>query len=205
VSALSAAKEVPAIVAARVEGWPEPVDRAWHRLLGRALDRHGIPGVLDGEPAATWLLRGGERERARRSLARHLLHHPADPVAWRVAVTFEGLPAAARCAFHGGPVLPELDPVAEPLEEDEQEDIAAWGLAYAWLLGQVGTPLLAEAVSAARLERPLPIAGDGRGFTYLLVETEHEGPGPPSPQVVEARRRLRVISPRAFQRYLDRK
>ena len=67
--------DLDALLRCRQPAWPPILERTWQRLVGRRLDTHGIPGTLDGEPAAAFLLRGGEEARAERSLRRHLAHH----------------------------------------------------------------------------------------------------------------------------------
>ena len=195
-----------ALVAARRPDWDARIEPAWQRLVGRALDGRGIPGVLDGEPAAAFLLRGGEQDRARQSLDRHLARKPADARAWALAVSFQGVLAAVRCVYHGGPLLPEVEPLRDLVEEDEQPEVEHWILAYAWLGGEVGLADLAAALTAARQTRPLPLPGDGAAFAWTIVEAQDfRGSGLAlDPDLVRARRRLQRISPAAFRRYLAR-
>ena len=196
------------LTAARREHWPALLERTWQRMVGRALDGRGIPGVLEGEPAAAFLLRGGERERAERSVQRHLAHHPADPAAWAVVSAFQPLWGALRCAFHGGPLLEPIEDLAYEIESDELGPVQSWLPAYGWLLRKLALAQVEETLTAeGRLDQgPLPIAGDGKAFSVFLVWAERArlaGRGP-TPRAIEARRRMRATSEVAFRRYLVR-
>jgi len=194
------------LVRCRRKGWPDLLERTWQRLLGRCLDARGIPGVLDREPAAAFLLRGGERERAWRSVRRHLDHHPRDPQGWALLAHFEPVLGAARCAFHGGPVLDVADHLVEMVMEDELEPVGPWLLSYGWFSRDLGLDDIARALTAdGTLTRPpLPVPGDARAFAWYLLDAGGRSLGPDSPGVVEARQRLQRISRVAFRRYLAR-
>lgn len=193
---LAGRHDLDRLLAARLPGWPEELERAWQRLVGRRLDGRGIPSVHAGEPAAAYLFRGGETQRGLKSLMRHLDRHPADVVAWALAVPFVGALAVARLAWHGGAILPEAGRWVEAIEEDEQPDPAAWMLAYAWFAGDLG---LADLEPATRLmPRPLLLPGDGRAFTWHLVDLQAER------DPMQVRRRLKQISPAGLRRYLER-
>lgn len=194
------------LLGCRRPGWPDAIDRVWQRLVGRHLDGQGIPGVLDGELAAAFLLRGGETERAKQSLLRHLEYHPTDVHAWELFTHFDPIRGAARCAFHGGPVLDCATHLLDLVEEDELAPHGPWLLSYAWFSGDVD---LNEIGSALRAEGslkvpPLPVAGDGAAFAWYLVDAGGLPLAATSVGVVEARRRLQRISPIAFRRYLAR-
>jgi hypothetical protein len=192
------------LVGCRRPGWPEAVERTWQRVVGRCLDSHGIPGVLDGEPAAAFLLRGGERERARRSLDRHLASHPRDWRGWALLVEFEPVRAAARCAFHDGPVLDAAGDLSDMVREDELDPAGPWLLPYAWFAGEISLDEITRALHAEGIlaRPPLPVRNDARAFAWYLVDAGGRRLGPGSVGVVEARARLQAISPIAFRRYL---
>jgi hypothetical protein len=199
------------LLSARSPGWPPELERTWQRLVGRRLDGFGIPERFGDELAAEYLLRGGERHRAEASLRRHLRYHPADARAWALLAPFEPLPAAARAGFHLGAkvrVPVELVPaVVDAVEDDEHAEVAPWLVAYAWLTGALGTPELVEAVDAEGLrDRPMLLPDGAHAFTFYLVEAEtfRCSSGATSAEGVEARRRLKRISPSAYTRYLRR-
>jgi hypothetical protein len=198
--------ELELLLGLRRDGWPVVLERAWQRVAGRCLDRRGIPGVLGGEPAAAYLLRGGERERARKSIHRHLEYHPRDPRAWAVLAEFEPLRGAARCGFHGGPLLDGAGDLIDMVREDELEPVARWLLPYAWFSGGVTLDEIARALAAeGAFERPpLPIPADARVFAWYLLDAGGRPLGSNSVGVVEARKRLQRISRAAFRRYLLR-
>ncbi|MBN1336039.1 MAG: tetratricopeptide repeat protein [Deltaproteobacteria bacterium] len=192
--------DLPALHTARPPDHPALVV-AWNRLLGRALDSHGIPGVLGDEVAAAFLLRGGETDRARASLARHLRFHPDDPRAWALMVRFEGLPAAVRCGFHGGPLVDEVGDLVEVITADGLENPRAWLPAYAWLNGLVDLEAVKAALNAERPHRQatLPLPGDGRAFAADLVRAECTRlKGEDDPEVLS---RMEAAGPAAFRRY----
>ena len=199
--------DLDCLVAARPpEGAPALIERTWQRLVGRCLDGHGIPGVLDGEPAATFLLRGREPERAEASVRRHLLRHPTDASGWAVLAHFDPVRGAARSAFHGGPLLSAVDDLAEQVDDDELEPVALWVLPYAWLARRLGLDDLRAALEAEGLAAspPLPIPGDPRAFSWYLLDAGGRPLSADQVGVPEARRRLKQISPAAFRRYLGR-
>ncbi len=194
-------------VACRRAGWPEVIELAWQRLVGRRLDAHGIPGTLAEEPAAAFLLRGQEPERAYESVRRHLRHHPRDARAWEVLAHFEPLRGAVRCAFHGGAVLDAAGHLIDAVMEDEVGMVGPWLLAYAWFDQAIALDEVAAAIEAEGLagRPPLPTPRDGRAFAWYLVDAGGRSLlGTDSLGVVEARRRLQVVSPPAFRRYLRR-
>jgi len=194
------------LVAARRPGWPAAVERAWQRLVGRRLDASGVPAVLDGEPAAAFLLRGGEPERARGSLRRHLRRRPRDAGAWRLFAGFEPVLGAVRCAFHGGPVLPAVDHLVDLLGEDEVEPVERWLLPYAWLAHEIGLEDVRSALEAERrLENaPIPLPGDAAAFAWYLLVARGQRLTSGACGVIEARTHLRDVSRAAFRRYLAR-
>lgn len=187
-------------------GWPAVLEQAWQRLVGRCLDGYGIPRTLDGEPAAAYLLRGGDRERAAYSLQRHLAHHPRDAAAWALQARFEPVRGAVRCAFHGGPVLDAAGPVLDLVREDELDRHGPWLLSYAWFGWAIDLDEIARALTAQGIlvRPPLLIPGDARAFAWYLLDAGGRPFGPDSVGVVAARERLQRISPVAFRRYLTR-
>jgi hypothetical protein len=198
--------DVDALCRAHADGWPAALERAWQRVVGRSLDAHGVPGVLGEELAASFLLRAGERERAASSVRRHLSYHPRDVRGWRVLAEFEPVRAAARCAFHGGPILDAAGDLLDAVAEDEVAPVADWLLAYAWLARAVGLDELAAALAAEGIlaAPPMPMVGDGRAFTWFLLDAGGRPLGAGSKGVVAARERLQRISPVAYRRYLRR-
>ncbi|MBM4244364.1 MAG: hypothetical protein FJ148_11185 [Deltaproteobacteria bacterium] len=198
--------DLAALRLARCPDWPAVLERAWQRLVGRHLDGHGVPGVLDGELAAAYLFRGGERERGERSLQRHLHYHPRDVRGRQLLAEREPLRAAARCAFHGGPVLDVAWALTELIDEDQVAPAADWLLSYAWFaravtLDEVAAALTAEGILAAP---PIPMPGDGRAFAWFLLDAGGRPLGPGSTGVIRSRERLQRVSPAAYQRYLRR-
>ncbi len=187
-------------------GWPAVLERAWQRLVGRSLDGYGIPRTLDGEPAAAYLLRGGEHERAAHSLRRHLAHHPRDAAAWAFQAHFEPVRAAARCAFHGGPVLDAAGPVLDLVREDDISPPGPWLLSYAWFSRAIDLDEIAHALTAEGIltRPPLLIPGDARAFAWYVLDAGGRPFGGDAVGIVEARERLQRISPAAFRRYLAR-
>ena len=187
-------------------GWPALLERTWQRLVGRCLDGYGIPRTLDGDPAAAYLVRGGERERAAHSLHRHLAHHPRDAAAWALHAQLDPVRGAARCAFHGGPVLDAAGPVLDLVRDDELNPPGPWLLSYAWFARAIDLEEIARALSAEgmRTRPPLLIPGDARAFAWYLLDAGGRPFGPDSVGVVAARERLQRISPVAFRRYLAR-
>lgn len=197
-----------ALVRARREGWADAVEEAWQQAVGICLDQTGIPRVLNGEPAAAYLLRGGAEDRARTSIRRHLRAHPRDEKGWRIQARFEPVLAAVRCAFHGGPLLPGAEFAVDLVEEDDQTPVRQWLLSYGWFLGAIGLTDFEEALEVEGLLKgsPLPIAGDGRAFAFYLLAAERIRRGliVPDRNTVDNRRLMRQISPAAFRRYLHR-
>jgi hypothetical protein len=192
------------IVGCRQPDWPKALERTWQRLIGRCLDSHGIPGVLDGEPAAAFLLRGGERERARRSLDRHLAAHPRDWKGWAILADFDPIRGAVRCAFHDGPVLEAAGDLIDTVREDELDPVGPWLLSYAWFTSEVSLDEISRALGAeGYLARPpLAVPGDARAFAWYLLDAGGRPLGRESVGVVEARARLKTVCPVAFRRYL---
>jgi len=192
------------LLRARQSGWPDIFERTWQRLVGRCLDSHGIPGVLDGMPAAVFLLRAGERERARRSLDRHLASHPHDWRAWATLIHFEPVRGAVRCGFHDGPVLEKAGDLIDMVQEDELDPVGPWLLSYGWFTGQVSLDEISSALAAEGTfaRPPLPLRNDARAFAWYLLDARGRPFGPKSVGVIEARVRLQAISPPSFLRYL---
>jgi len=199
---------VARLVACHGPAWPAEVEQTWQRLVGRCLDHSSQPRSLDGEPAAAFLLRGGEKDAAHESVKRHLDSHPADASAWRVLAQIVPLPAAARCAFHGGPVLPPLDDLLDLAEEDAVTPMPRWMLSYAFIADLVPRTVLEAALCAeGRFDAtPLPMPGDATAFAWYLVAEEERraSPMPGDVSPVAARRALQRISAPTFRRYLGR-
>jgi hypothetical protein len=188
------------------EQWPAVLERTWQRLMGRALDGSGIPATHGGEPAAAFLLRGGEKARARRSIERHLERHPRDAGAWELLARFDPVRGAARCGFHGGPVLDAAGDVIDLVREDEIEPVAPWLLAYAWFSRRIDLDEIRRALAAERMlsTPPLAVPNDARAFAWYLLDAGRRRYVGRSVGVVEARERLKRISAPAFRRYLAR-
>ena len=186
-------------------GWPAPLEHTWQRLMGRALDGHGIPGVFHGEPAAAFLLRGGEEVRAEASIRRHLFHHPRDTHAWCVLAHFEPAWGAARCAWHGGPLLDGAARAAAAVRADGLSPPGDWLLVYAWFIGDLSMEQVRETLACEGSDEQarLPLAGQGRTFTTYVVQAEalRAAGGDPS-SLLEA---LERISPPAARRYARRR
>jgi hypothetical protein len=191
----------------RRKGWPDALERTWQKLVGLRLDSHGVPGKMGTELAAEFLLRGGEPDRAHASLRRYLEYHPRDAQAWEALTRFERIPAAVRCAFHGGGLLLDVvGDLVDAVEEDEHAPAGAWLLSYAWFSGGIDMDEVARALAAEDLlgRPPLPVPGDARAFAWYLVDAGGRPYGQDSVGVVEARERLQRISRVAFARYLKR-
>jgi hypothetical protein len=188
------------------DGWPTPLERAWQRLVGRALDGTGIPGTHGGEPAAAFLLRGGEQARARGSLDRHLRRHPRDVHAWELLARFDPVRGAVRCGFHGGPLLDAAGDVIDLVREDEVEPAARWLLCYAWFAQRVGLEEIRSALEAEGMlsAPPLAVPNDATAFAWYLLDAGGQRYVGRSVGVVEARQRLKRINEPAFRRYLAR-
>jgi hypothetical protein len=198
--------DLDALVRCRCSDWPAVLERAWQRLAGRRLDAHGIPQTLDDQPAAAYLLRGGERERARKSISRHLRHHPRDVRGWELFAHFEPILGSARCAFHGGPLLPAAGDLIDAVTDDGLKPVQPWLLSYGWFAHGIELDHIAQALEADRLIRQphLLVPGDAKAFAWYLLDAGGRPFGPDSVGVIEARTRLQRISPAAFQRYLKR-
>jgi len=198
--------DVEALVRCRRDGWPGAIERAWQRLIGLALDGRGIPGAHGGELAAAFLLRGGERERARTSLIRHLRCHPRDVRGWELFVSFEPVRAAARCGFHGGPLLDAAGDLIDFVGEDGLRPVETWLLSYAWFGHHVDLDEIRHALDAEHMlpRPPLAVPGDARAFAWYLLDAGAQRYVGQSVGVIEARRRLQSISNAAFRRYLAR-
>jgi len=186
--------------------WSDALDRAWHRVVGLRLTHTDKPGTFNGKPAGYYLLRGGLIEEARRALFRHVHAFPRDTQAWALLAGFAPLLAAVRCAFHGGPVLTELEDIVEYVQHDELEPLKSWVLPYAYLfggltLGELGDALAAEGLTDADA---LPASDPGRRFAFWLRAAEERRMTEPENIPITIRRRLRDISGRAFRRYLNR-
>jgi len=198
--------DVEDLTRCRRDGWPAAVERTWQRLMGRALDGRGVPGTHAGELAAAFLLRGGERERARTSLLRHLRYHPRDVRAWELFTAFDPVRAAARCGFHGGPLCEAAGDLIDLVREDGLRPVERWLLSYAWFGGHVDLDEIRHALAAERMlpRPPLAVPGDARAFAWYLLDAGGQRYVGQSVGVIEARRRLQSISDAAFRRYLAR-
>ena len=198
--------DLDSLLRCRRADWPPALERTWQRLVGRRLDAHGIPRTLDGEPAAAFLLRGGDRKRAQESLRHHLTHYPRDARAWELMAQFEPVLGAARCAFHGGPVLDAAGHVLDLIREDEIEPPGPWLLPYAWFTRDIDLDHIRRALEAEGMltRPPLLVPGDARIFAWYLLDAGGRPFGRDSVGVVEARERLQRISAVAFRRYLAR-
>ena len=198
--------DLDALVRCRSGDWPAVLERAWQRLVGRRLDAHGIPQTLDDQPAAAYLLRGGERERAWKSIGRHLQHHPRDARGWELFAHFEPVLGAARCAFHGGRLLPAAGDLIDAVTEDGLKPVEPWLLSYGWFAHQLALDDIAQALEAEHLIRQpqLLVPGDAKAFAWYLLDAGGRPFGRDSVGVIEARKRLQRISRVAFQRYLAR-
>ena len=198
--------DLDALVRCRRTEWPALLERAWQRLIGRRLDAHGIPRMLDDQPAAAYLLRGGERERAWKSIRRHLQHHPRDARGWELLTNFEPILGAARCAFHGGPLLDEAADLIDAVSDDGLKPVEHWLLSYGWFGHRLELNEIAQALEAEHLkDQPhLLVPGEAKAFAWYLLDAGGRPFGPGSVGVIEARRCLQRISPAAFRRYLAR-
>ncbi len=197
---------VEALVRCRCDGWPAAVERTWQRLIGLALDGRGIPGSHGEELAAAFLLRGGERERARTSLIRHLRYHPRDERGWELLAGFEPVCAAALCGFHGGRLLDAAGDLIDLVREDDLSPVEPWLLSYAWFRRHVDLDEIRHALDAEHMlaRPPLAVPGDARAFAWYLLDAGGQRYVGQSLGVIEARRRLQSISDAAFRRYLGR-
>jgi hypothetical protein len=198
--------DLDVLVRCRRADWPPVLERTWQRLVGRRLDAHGIPQTLDDQPAAAYLLRGGERERARKSIGRHLQHHPRDARGWELFAHFQPVLGAARCAFHGGPLLPAAGDLIDAVTEDGLKPVEPWLLSYGWFAHKLALGDIAQALEAEHLIRQpqLLVPGDAKAFAWYVLDAGGRPFGPDSVGVIEARKRLQRISRDAFQRYLAR-
>jgi hypothetical protein len=186
--------------------WTERMERAWRLLVGRCLDASQPPAELQGEIAASWLLRGGREDLAKRSLERHLEARPAEPRIWSVAARFQAFPAQVRCYFHGGEPGDDLDEILDLIDQDQLPSPRRWSLVYAFIAGRIDRQDIEDALSAEDLllQGPVPLPESAEAFAwYLLAEDgARRGRLPGSPSPVEARRTLQRISPRTFQRFM---
>jgi hypothetical protein len=198
--------KVEDLVRCRREAWPRAVERVWQRLIGLNLDGRGIPGTYGGEVAAAFLLRAGETKRAHRSLRRHLHHHPRDVRGWELLASFEPVRAAARCGFHGGPLLDTAGELIDLVCEDGLQPVEHWLLSYAWLTRQLRLDEIRDALDAEHMlaVAPFAVPGDARAFAWYLLDAGGQRYVGPSVGVIEARQRLQRISEVAFRRYLGR-
>ncbi len=191
----------------RQSTWPAALERAWQRLVGRRLEASPDTATYEGEMAAAYLLRGGDIDRARRSLERHLGSHPRDSRAWQLMTTFEPRRAAVRCAFHGGPVLDTLNDLVDLIEEDGLEPLEPWLLSYAWLNRDISLDEIRAALAVdAGMNIGPPEWEAARNFARRLLDAggQRAEPHSASPSVITARQQLKSISEAAFRRYLAR-
>jgi hypothetical protein len=205
-AALRGRPRIAALAGVARAGWPASLERTWQRLMGRALDGTGIPATHDGEPAAAFLLRGGERDRAERSLQHHLERHPRDPCAWELWAHFDPVLGAVRCGFHGGPLLDAAGELIDVAREDEVEPVARWLLCYAWFARRIDLDDVRRALDAERMlvSPPLAVPNDARAFAWYMLDAGGRRYVGQSVGVIEARARLQRISAAAFRRYLAR-
>jgi hypothetical protein len=199
-------KDAQKLLSCHDPSWPVWIERAWQRLMGRALDSGRNGETASGEPAAAYLLRGGEVEAAEISVGRFLSRHPCHAVGWRILARIRPMPASARLAFHGGEVLPPLSDLAELAEEDEMLPVPRWLLSYAFIAERLARSELEDALRAEGLfdQPPLPIPGDAVAFAWYLVAEEQTrtSPMPGGISPVAARRALKRISPLVFRRFI---
>ncbi len=195
------------LVACRRSDWPDAMERTWQRLIGLRLDASRFPRMLDGELAAAYLLRGDDAAAAQVSLRRHLEHQPRDVRGWTLLAHFDPVRGAARCAFHGGPVLEKVVAhLLDAIAEDELAPPGPWLLAYGWFAHELDVADVVDALQAEEMleSPPLPVIGNATAFAWYLLDAGGRPLGPGTVGVVEARRRLQRISPAAFRRYLAR-
>jgi hypothetical protein len=198
--------DIEALACCRCDGRPAALQQTWERLMGLRLDGRGVPGTYGGELAAAFLLRAGERARARNSLSRHLDYHPRDTRGWELLARFEPVRGAVRCGFHGGPLLEAAGDLIDRVREDAMRPVERWLLPYAWLAHHIDLDELRNALDAENLlaRPPLVLPGDARAFAWYLLDAGGRRYVGQSVGVIEARKRLRQISPAAFRRYLVR-
>ncbi len=198
--------DAEALARCRRDGWPASLERTWQRLMGLSLDGRGVPGTYAGELAAAFLLRAGESDRARTSLQRHLHYHPRDPRGWELLAHFEPVRGAARCGFHGGPLLDAAGDLIDLVREDGLLPVQRWLLPYAWFARHIDLDEIRDALDAEHLlaRPPLALPGDARAFAWYLLDAGGRRYVGESVGVIEARKRLQRISTAAFQRYLAR-
>ena len=198
--------DLEALARCRCDGWPASLQQTWERLMGLRLDGRGVPGTYGDELAAAFLLRAGERVRAHDSLSRHLDYHPGDARGWELLARFEALRGAARCGFHGGPLLDAAGDLIDHVREDSVLPVERWLLPYAWFAHAVDLDELRNALDAEHVlaRPPLVLPGDARAFAWYLLDAGGRRYVGQSVGVIEARKRLQQISPAAFRRYLVR-
>jgi hypothetical protein len=198
--------DVEALARCRCDGWPAVLEQTWQRLMGRSLDGRGVPGTYGGELAAAFLLRADERTRARDSLHRHLQYHPRDSRGWQLLTSFEPVRGAARCGFHGGPLLDAAGDLIDLVREDGLLPAERWLLPYAWFTHRIDLDEMRDALEAEHLlaRPPLVLPGDARAFAWYLLDAGGRRYVGQSVGVIEARKRLQQISAAAFRRYLAR-
>ncbi len=211
--ALAASQKKPAarldaLRALEPSDWPVQLRSAWHVLMARTLLAQRPRPPLVHLHAARQFLAADLPAEAHQAVLSQLACAPANALAWQFAVAWEGKRAAARCAFHGGPGLPEVAVWMAAAEEDELGDDPAWALVYAVLLGHLAAEELdwALAAHAAGALPQLPEVGDPRAFGDCLVAAERARlAGDVDVQLrADARRQMRRIAPLAFERYMRR-
>lgn len=200
------AARLQALQALTPQGWPDPLRRAWHLLMGLTLVAQKPQPPLAQLHAARQFLAAALPADAHRAVLSQLELTPTCAEAWQFAVQWEGKRAAARCAFHGGPALPELSAWLEAAQEDELSDDPAWALVYAVLLGHLAAAELADGLVAhtAGAQSQLPEVGDSRAFGECLVAAERARLSGDAQLRADARRQMRRIAPLAFERYMRR-
>jgi hypothetical protein len=134
------------------------------------------------------------------------VRHPRDVRAWELQALFEPVRGAARCGFHGGPLLEAAGNLIDLAREDEVEPIAPWLVSYAWFAHRIDLEEVRRALDAeGMLSRPpLPDPNDARAFAWYLLDAGGRRYVGESVGVIEARARLQRINAPAFRRYLAR-
>ena len=125
---------------------------------------------------------------------------------WELLVSFEPVRAAARCGFHGGPLLDAAGELIDLVSEDGLQPVERWLLNYAWFARQVHLDEIRDALDAEHMlaVAPLAVPRDARAFAWYLLDAGGQRYVGRSVGVIEARQRLQRISEVAFRRYLAR-
>jgi len=125
---------------------------------------------------------------------------------WELLAIFEPVRAAARCGFHGGPLLDTAGELIDLVCEDGLQPVEHWLLNYAWFTRQLRLDDIRDALDAEDMlaVAPFAVPGDARAFAWYLLDAGGQRYVGPSVGVIEARQRLQRISEVAFRRYLAR-